>query len=59
MSCLTLYLIEASFNTFVSIADPDQAALVGAAWSQSTLLAGNMIIYDSSKMDMTKEKNFK
>ena len=59
MSCLTLYLIEVSFNTFVSIADPDQAALVGAAWSRSTLLAGNMIIYDSSKMDITKEKNFK
>ena len=37
MSCLTLYLIEASFNTFVSIADPDQAALVGAAWSLGLL----------------------
>ena len=28
---LTIYLIEAPFNTFVNRADPDQAALIGAA----------------------------
>ena len=41
---LTLYLIEMTFNTFANRADPDQAALVRAAWSGSTLFAyGNMI----------------
>ena len=37
--CLTLYLIEAHFNAFANKADPDQTALVRAAWSGSTLFA--------------------
>ena len=41
---LTLHLIETSFNAFANRADPDQAALVRAVWSGSTLVAyGNMI----------------
>ena len=41
---LTLYLIETPFNTFANRVDPDQAALVRAAWSGSTMFArGNMI----------------
>ena len=36
---LTLYLIETPFNTFANRADPDQAALLGAAWSGPTLFA--------------------
>ena len=41
---LTLYLIETPFSPFANRADPDQAALVRAAWSGSTLFAyGNMI----------------
>ena len=41
---LTLYLLETPFNPFTNRADPDQAALVRAAWSVSTLFAyGNMI----------------
>ena len=40
----TFYLIETPFNTFASRADSDQAALVRAAWSGSTLFAyGNMM----------------
>ena len=38
------YLIERPFNNFANRADPDQDALVRAAWSGSTLFAyGNMI----------------
>ena len=41
---LTIYLIETPFNTFAYRADQDQAAVIRAAWSGSTLLAhGNMI----------------
>ena len=36
---LTLCLIETPFNTFANRADPDQAALVRAAWSEPTLFA--------------------
>ena len=44
LSILTLYLIEKPFNTFANRADPDQAALVRAAGSVSTLFAyGNVI----------------
>ena len=42
---LTLYLIATHFNAFANRADPDQAALVRAASSGSTLFAyGNMIV---------------
>ena len=41
---LTLYITETHFNTFANRTDPDQAALVRAACSGSTLFAyGNMI----------------
>ena len=41
---LTLYLIEMPFNTFANRTDPDQAALVRATWSGSTLFTyGNML----------------
>ena len=41
---LTDYLLKKHFNAFANRADPDQAALVRAAWSGSTLFAhGNMI----------------
>ena len=44
MGVLTLYLIEKLFNAFANRVDPDQAALVRAAWSGSTLFFyGNMI----------------
>ena len=44
---LTLYHIYMSFNTFTNWADPDQAALIRAAWSWSPLFAyGNVIRYD-------------
>ena len=47
---LTLYLIETPFNTFTNRVDPDQAALVRAAWSGSTLFAyGNMIRHDPTR----------
>ena len=51
----TLNLIEmAPFNTSANIADPDQVALVRAAWSGSTLFAyGNMTSYDPTLMDLT------
>ena len=39
MLVLILYLIEMPFNTFANRADPDQAALVRAAWSGSMLFA--------------------
>ena len=42
---LTLYLIETPFNVSANRADPDQAALVRAAWSGSTLFAYGYIIY--------------
>ena len=42
---LAHYLIETPFDAFVNRADPDQAALIRAALSGSTLFAyGNMII---------------
>ena len=41
---LTLHLIETPFTASTNRADPDQAALVRAAWSESTLFAyGNMV----------------
>ena len=51
---LTLYLIETPFNAFANRADPDQAALVRAAWSVSILFAyGNMIRYAPILADLT------
>ena len=51
---LTLYLIEIPFNTFANRADPDQAALVRAAWSGSTLFGyGYRIRYDPTLVDLT------
>ena len=38
-------MIEAPFNAFANIADPDQAALVRAAWSESTLIAYGLEIW--------------
>ena len=51
----TLYLIETPFNTFANKADPDQAALVRAAWSGSTLVClwKNIIRYDPTLVDLT------
>ena len=38
------HLVETPFDAFANKADPDQAALVRAAWSGPTLFAyGNMI----------------
>ena len=43
-----------SFDAFTNRADPDQAALTRAAWSQSSLFAnGNMIRYDPTLVDLT------
>ena len=42
---LTVYIIDTPFNTFANGADPDQAALVRAAWSGSTLFAYGHMIY--------------
>ena len=51
---LTLYLIEAPFDAFANWADPDQAALIRAAWSGSTLFAyGTMIRYDPTLVGLT------
>ena len=50
---LTLYLRETPFNAFANIADPDQAALVRAAWSGSTLFAYGNMISDPTLEDMT------
>ena len=54
---LTLYLIEMPFYTFANRAHPDQAALVRAACSGSTLFAyGNMIRYDPTLVvDLTSD----
>ena len=41
----TLYLMETPFNTFANRADSDQAALVRAAWSGSTLFAYENMIH--------------
>ena len=42
------------FDAFANRADPDQAALVRAALSGSTLFAyGNMIRYDHTLVDLT------
>ena len=50
-------IIETPFNTFANRADPDQAALIRAALSGSTLFVyGNMIRYDPTLVDM--ESNF-
>ena len=47
-------LIEMPFNTFTNRVDPDQAALLRAALSGSTLFAnGNMIRYDPTLVDLT------
>ena len=41
------HIIEMPFDAFANTADPDQAALIRAAWSGSSLFAyGNMIRYD-------------
>ena len=54
---LTLYPIEMPFDAFANRADPDQAALVRAAWSGSTLFAyGKYGIFDPSQADL--ESNF-
>ena len=52
---LTLYHIQTPFNTFANRADPDQAALVRAAWSyRSTLFAcDNASRYDHTLVDLT------
>ena len=51
---LTLYPIEPPFDTFANREDPDQAALVRAAWSGPTLFAyGNMIRFDPTLVDLT------
>ena len=53
-AALTLYLIETPFDTFANRADTDQAALVRAASSGSTLIAyGSMIRYDPTLVDLT------
>ena len=45
---------RATFNTFANRAEPDQIALVRAAWSGSTLYAyGDMIRYDPTLVDLT------
>ena len=42
------------FDAFAKRADPDQAALIRAAWSGYTLFVyGNMIRYDPSPVDLT------
>ena len=49
-----LYLIVTPFNTFTYRADPDQAGLVKAAWSGSSLFAcTNMIRHDPTLVDLT------
>ena len=50
---LTLYPIETPFDAFANRADPDQAALIRAACSGSTLFNGNMIRYDHTLVHMT------
>ena len=53
-SVSTLYLTEMPFNTFANRANPNQAALVRAAWSGSTLFAyGNTMRYDPTLVDLT------
>ena len=39
LGMLTLDLIQMPFDAFANRADPDQAALIRAAWSGSTLFA--------------------
>ena len=54
MHASILYLIETPFKTFANREDPDQAALVRAACSGSTLFVyENMIIYDPTLVDLT------
>ena len=51
---LTFYLMEPPLDTFANKADPNQAALVRAARSESTLFAyGNTIRYDPTLVDLT------
>ena len=50
---LTIHLIEMHFETFANRADPDQAALVRAAWSGSTLLLMGMIRNAPTLTDLT------
>ena len=46
--------MEVPFDTFANWADPDQAALVRAAWSVSTLFAyGKLIRYDPTLVNLT------
>ena len=42
---IILYIIETPFNAFANRAYPDQAALVWAVWSGSTLFAWRNMIY--------------
>ena len=49
-------VIPTPFNSFANRADPDQAALEWAAWSESTLFAyGNMIKYDPTLVLLTNK----
>ena len=50
---LTPYLIEMPFNAFANRANPDQAALQRAVWSESTLFAYGNIRYDPTLVDLT------
>ena len=52
--CLPIYLIETAFDTFANRADPDQTALIRAAWPESALFAyENLIRYDPTLVDLT------
>ena len=56
LSCIlfTFYSIKTPFNTFANRADPDQAALLRATGSGSTLFAyENMIRIDPTLVDLT------
>ena len=51
---LALYPIETPFDAFANRADPDQAALVRAARSGSTLFVNGIVIrYDPTLVDLT------
>ena len=45
LTVFNLFIIETPFDTSARRADPDQAALEGAAWSGSTLFANGNVIY--------------
>ena len=50
---LTIYLIDKPIDTFAKRADPDQAALIRAAVSMSTLFAHGNMISDPTQVDLT------